>query len=263
MKFPVNTCRLLIYLQKESVYFLLVSKESNKLRFCRAYQNTLQVSEGVFLRLVLSSAPDLIREVSERIVVVGAHRFSMVPNALFQEREKLKLARMLFSEQCAESELHYHDLASPDAKVLFTFPPATMHILEHYLGNFSLRHLSYWDTLMGQDLAQQHREHLLVHLTQQQMLLTAYSRGKLQLCNAYLCQTPLDTLYFIHTVRQVLELHPEVPTWLVGEFEEKGTLVKNIRKQMANLQIYQEPRRFLDAASGTTPFWKFAFLAWA
>lgn len=244
------------------MYFLLVSKESQKLLFCRAYQNTLQVSEGVFLRLVLSSAPDLIREAAERIVVVGEHRFSLVPNDLFTEREKLSLARMLFSEQCSESELHAHDLQTPDAKVLFTFAPTTLHILEHYLGSFSLRHLSYWDTLMAKELAQRQRSHLLVHLMQQQMVLTAYIRGKLQLCNAYLCQTPLDTLYFIHTVRQVLALKPEVPTILVGEFEEKGTLVKNIRKQMGSLEVYQAPRRFLDAAPGATPFWKFAFLAW-
>ncbi|TAE47333.1 MAG: DUF3822 family protein [Bacteroidetes bacterium] len=253
------TCRLLLYLQPDRVYYLLQSPRE-ELAACREFHNSSQISPELFLRFVFEKEQLLCGTFLETRVFVSTPLVSLIPDTYRDPEQHLRLSRLLLDDTALPEEVFTRRIPGEEAQALFMASPSLLHLLKHYLRSYTLSHVCIPVLQMARQLGRTNRSLLMLHLTDEALLAVALREGQIRLCSAYTCRSVADQLYFVQMARKISLMEDILaPLFICGE-SGNDPLSGEIATAFPGLQLPEYLSRSTGADLSAAPYWKYAFL---
>ena len=233
---------------------LSIQVSLNGLSFCvlDTIGNTIQLSKTVNFGKELSpyevqkELKELFREnriqnfqFSEVIVIHRNNLFSLVPKALFDEKELanyLKFnAKILANDLLAYDEIESYDMVN----VYVPFVNINNYIYDLF-GEFEFMHNG---TILVQTLLNTHNNGnesvCYVHVADQQMDVTVLSQKKLVLYNSFQYHTKEDFIYYLLFMLEQLKLNTEtIKVRLFGDIDEEDDVFTICYQYIHHVSIF-------------------------
>lgn len=255
------TCRHLLYLLDGTVYSLLFDAHE-RLVGCWGYTREPGTTQDIFLRFLFEKEPHLAQPYLEVEVRLAEVPFLVIPHRFTARPYHLALSRLMMEEDLLSEELHEQPLPGEDAYALFDAPPPLRHILDHYLGHYQLGHAcGAWLRTLRR-LADAQGNALLMTLLPHRVAIAALREGTLQICNAYPTHSPLEALYYLQSVREIIGWKGTPPAiFAQGEVTPDPNQVDTLWYHLPGLQT--PPSRLLLSYElpASSEAWRFAFLS--
>lgn len=253
-------CDLAIYLLERKLYYVLQSP-SGEIVSCKEYRLLDQrMGQNMFLRLVFEREPILLKDYANCEVFLAEPPFTLIPQKYGSETDHLLLARIMLDDWAFEEDLVLRKLSDQQTgSVLFLQTLNLQDTLHAYLPYFTLTHIVQAGVGLAERLTQEHQDHITLIMQANQVIVLAMKEGKLQLCNYYAWQAPLDIVYFVEAVREVCQLKsPDVPVFICGELEVESEVSQAIWRYIPGLRF---PTSLRSTRFDNHHYWKYAFLA--
>ncbi|MEM6265180.1 MAG: DUF3822 family protein, partial [Bacteroidota bacterium] len=252
-----------IYLQVNLAYVAELDEKGNLIT-CQEYANHHQLAHEIFLRIMLES-PLVQRYDSEQVEVIYASpAFTLIPDEFRHEAQFQDMARVMIDATAVKEELISSSSKVQNVCSLFPLDGFTRTLLQEYLPNGNLIHISTLTINWAKELAAADPNLLLVLFCGSFSILTMMKDGDLQLCNAYPCNTHNDLLYFIQTVRKATEQEDRrLPILLLGQFKRgEDGLYEHLTKYLPTTSMPRFLKRKLLANEDQEwDYWRYIFLA--
>ncbi|MEM6348072.1 MAG: DUF3822 family protein, partial [Bacteroidota bacterium] len=252
-------CDLSIYLQARKLYYLLQSPVG-EIVSCKEYRLLDQrMGQNMFLRLVFEREPILQQAFASCEVFLAEPPFTLLPQKYRSETENLLLARVILDDWAFAEDIVLRNVSDQQSVSVLFLQTQNLHDTLHaYLPYFTLTHVAQAGVGLAERLSQEHQDHISIILQAEQLILLAMKKGRLQLCNYYAWQAPLDIVYFVEAVREVCGLKsPDVPVFVCGELEVDTDISKAIWRYIPGLRF---PTSLRSTRYDNHHYWKYAFL---
>jgi hypothetical protein len=215
----------------------------------------------MFLRFLFEKESTLRQPYLTYRVVIGDAPFFLLPEGSDAEADHLALARTLLDDATMPDEVRVSPSPAAAAYAVYTLDPARRHLLDHYLSQYELLHLSYYAIQTAHRLANQAGDALTMILTGKQVLITALRAGELRLCNQYPYAEPLEAIYFLQSVRNASGLDQGALTgYVMGETNPADLSPASLWHHLQGLQTPPLSAFTNHPLPEGCPHWRFLFL---
>lgn len=249
-----------LYVLSGLVYSLLVDEQGKPLGVT-SYRNRGRLSQDMFLRFLFEQEPILTQPYLTCEVVLGQGPFFLLPTIEHRAAKLLPLARALLDDAILPDELQRSFCPLTEAYAVFSVPTNLMHVLRHYLDSFDLQHVSRHVIRSTHRLADQVGQAITLTLLGREVLITVLRDGRLQLCNNYPYQEPLEAIYFLQTVRHVTSLdHSDLACYVMGETNPRDLSPHSLWHHLPGLTTPPLPGLLDLSMPHDCPHWQFLFL---
>lgn len=194
------------------------------------------------LRHTLASDPHL--QPSYRTVRIGLvnERHTLVPNRLYNPREKKAYLRQLTSLD-DEWDIKSDDLDGFAAQNVYAYPKLLTEILTERFAGVRICHCSSALLLAHRALPEPEKEPLvLINVWSNQLIIMLYEGQDLQFINTYPYQSSKDFIYFVMLVFDQYELDREgVPVRLSGQIVEESEIFRLLNRYLHDVKMQPPP----------------------
>jgi len=254
------TCRQVLYLLPGCMYRLLFAP-TGELAQAHVYQKGGQLSEDLFLRLLLEREKELTDTFLTVEVVIGYGKHILIPDEHFEEQYILGLARTMLDDAVLPEELYTTPVPTEQAKILSLLPNSARYVLGHYLPQSEIRHVSRFLVEWSDRLPTQEGNSLLLLLGRGEGIIVARKEGQLALCNSYPMQTPVEVLYFVQAVLEATGMKDQnVARYVMGETDGENLGGESIWSYLEDWQIPGPDILGMELPQHDAPYWLMGFL---
>lgn len=241
-----------------------VLSERGNILAVKEYRSKVQMEFPAFFDEVYSQDYFLKEEYGSVEIVNSSLEFSLVPTAFFKPQQVRELAGALIKENVDVDHLEYRDMERSGATAIYTVPYPVKLKCDHFFPDLEYQPFCHLMVNMGLEMSVEHPMLVLLHIFERQFVITAFSEGQLQLCNAYDYEGIPDMVYFVQLVMEILKLDATATRILLsGEFEEDSELLRQLKKHIPSVEIpKKEFQARFETNSDKLPVWKYAFLTW-
>lgn len=176
-------------------------------------------------------------------VAFGKGLFCMVPQRLFREEEKATYLNHVSDIQRSENILS-DDVAQHQAELVYEVDQTALQEVHKYFNSASKKnlHTVLLEAMRSHSTAQP-SYHLVVHVSQKQMLVYAFDRANLMLVNTYVYRSAQDFLYYVLLVYEQLGLNAsDVPLYLAGRILEDSDIYRLLVRYIKKLSFLSPVR---------------------
>lgn len=255
----IATCSLVIFLQKDRIYYLLISPQSEVV-LCKECVNIRDISEEMFFRFVLERETLLTSPFLECKVYISHSDITLIPNEFWKKELELPLCQLMMSEHLENEEIYSTAIDQASARVLFTIPSGLIHLLDRYIRHYELSHIAVPMVEEAYRLSRKDRSLIMFLVLNHRFAIVAMRDGNLQLCNVYPYHTVSDMLYYIQVARETTGLTQSgVPVFCIGEMKPDAEEQQGLWQLIPGLSFPEPPHQMSE--NGEISWWKFSFLA--
>ena len=254
------TCRHVIYLLPGRMYRLLFSPTGEPIQVHR-YQKGAQLSEDLFLRLLLEREKELTDTFLSVEVVLGTGKHLLVPAAHYDEEFALGITRNMLDDTALAEEIYTTSIPSEEALILALWPASTRYVLEHYLPQAEKRHVGRYLIEWTDRFPTEEGNCILLLLGMGEATLVARKEGQLVLCNTYPVQSSLEVLYYAQAVKKATGLTDRpLSCYVMGETDVDFFQGESIWAQLEDWQIPSPEILGIELSQPDVPYWLTGFL---
>ncbi|MFK7797165.1 MAG: DUF3822 family protein [Aureispira sp.] len=239
-----NTYNLSILLGVDRLSYL-ISDAQQQILVLRVYQLPKNNSVTALQQLLIEDT--LLRaSFSQCTIGVCSARFSLVPNALFDEgKAEDYLQTMVVLEET--DRVQQDTVAGLDAVNLYAYEAA---ILEHLQTHFEDSNLYHASTGMIQNFLtnfdSNQSKNIFLHISGNTISLTVTDRGKLLFHNWFEFKASPDCLYYVLLVFKQLGLRPEKhPLYITGELVVDSEIHQLLYKYIKTIHFVNRPNFYV------------------
>jgi len=251
--------RLILFIRDNSLLYL-IRNQQDELLGCSQVYNTQQLTLSLFLRFVFEKEPYLRKFGNRCEIVSSSDKFSLIPQQFIRSREAYHYANVLLEDSLYEDEVFSCQFHKAAIEVLFISPPHLHHILAEYMPDYQLSHIAAYCFSLGAHLAKVESTHILIHFLGSISLITAFKEGKFIMCNAFEHKTDTGMLYFIQSIRKLLEVDEYIPIYVVGDTDTSASWYQHMLSVLPHAHIPSVQHFPISQELGSLPYWEFAYL---
>ncbi len=254
------TCKHIFYIIKDKAYSLLIAPTGEPC-VCIGYHKQGEVTQDLFLRFLFEKEAHLTQPYLEYEVVLGQVPFLLIPAELRDEAYDMALTRLLIDEDLLQEELMETQLSNPDLHILWGVNSQMRYLLDFYLRDYQMRPLCELNlSLLPQLEASKEGNVVLLTRLPGRVEIAVYQAGQLQLCNAYAASAPMEELYYLQSVLEVIGLKSEeVACYVQGEADPSGEEADSLWSRWSWLKLPSYPS--LSDEIEADQYWRYWFLA--
>lgn len=205
--------------------------------------NTLKLRNLLETELKWLSAP-----FSQVRLMIGSGNSSLVPEALFDKKEKASLFDFNMAGGPFDSEdIHFDKLRISDAVCLYYIDPEVERICKEFFPEAVFYHHStvLIQALLLKYMNQENELHLFVNTASSRLDIVRIKGKKLEYINSFSFNTAEDYMYYLIFVVEQLGLNPEsVKLIMTGEVERNSKLTDLVRKYVRSISFAERNTDF-------------------
>ncbi len=244
---------------KENALIYLLYNEFKELKLCKAIYNSQELSLSLFLRFVFEKETILNQKLTNSEVISSSKKFTLIPEKLYSTRDAYHYASILLEESIFDDEIFVMEIDSK-LRAIFISQPHLHHILEEYLPGYRLAHISAYNYHLSKKLSSYSPTHLLIHIYDDIALITAYKSGNIALSNCFEYRTGAGILYFIQSVKNILEADDNIDIYVIGDTDTSVAWYQEVKQKLPNTQIPSQERFTFVSGLDEKSYWEFAYL---
>lgn len=253
--------RLYVLIQSYSIVYVVMNEEGDVL-IAKELMNTQGLGLEIFVQYILETEELFYKPFGIRKIIHSHPTFALLPKSFAEGKDSLHLARILIEDSLYEDDIEVEELTKLDASLVFPNSSFIESLCKEYFDLHQNGHVASASLRLANELKDDYPTHLLLHILEGKILISAHKDGKLILCNAFAYQSVIDALYFVQSVCKLYPKKPqELPIFMVGAFEKDSKLFRELLFHLPNCRIptYIFQRYFSEEIKEMKS-WKFGFM---
>lgn len=205
----------------------------------------------------------LKEDFSETRIIIGIMEFTLVPQPDFDRTRQRDLAEALIKENTELDRIETCELGRNDALAVYSIPLVLHQKIMHHFPAAVLAPFCKPAIEMAFSLLPASGNLILLHITDQEFVLTGIRNQQLHICNAYPWHSPSDIVFFIQLTAELMQLESDpCDVLLTGGFETGSDLDRTLKQYVPGVRIPADQlRECFDTRGDKLPSWKYAFLS--
>lgn len=190
----------------------------------------------------------LTQKFSKKRVLVDQGSATLVPEALYNEQEKVSIFEFnVAGGPYKVNELHTDHIQQLNTYAIFHLPSAINDLIDRFFPDAIVLHHSTTiiQSLFLKHMNQETDKQLFVNTGRSRMDMIRFIGKKLEYYNSFRYNTAEDFMYYLIFVLEQLGLNPEsVELMMIGEIDRHSTLSDLVHKYVRNIKFVERNNDF-------------------